>query len=62
MTDLAMNYVVNPTGSFFKNLWTAFVYGMELRGMVRAAQELERMGYTSEAREIMQRARNHKRM
>ena len=61
MTELAINYVVAPTGNFFKSFWATFMYAMELRGMVRAAEELRKMGYIKESNEIMTRARNHER-
>jgi len=59
MTDLVMTYTVNPISSFFKSFSKTFIYAMELRGMVRAAQELDRMGYKKEAQDIMERARNY---
>ena len=59
MTDLVMTYTVNPISSFFKSFGKTFIYAMELRGMVRAAHELDRMGYKKEAQDIMERARNH---
>jgi len=46
MTALAMNYVVNPFGSFGKALLRTF----EIIGYARAIAELQRLGYHEEAR------------
>lgn len=53
MTQLAMNYVVNP----FSNILKTIQYAFELRGMVRAADEMYRLGYTKEYHDIMKRVR-----
>lgn len=53
MTQLAMNYVVNP----FSNILKTIQYAFELRGMVRAADEMYRLGYVKEYHDIMQRVR-----
>lgn len=54
MTQLAMNYVVNP----FANILKTIQYAMELRGMVRAADEMYRLGYMKEYQDLMQRVRD----
>lgn len=53
MTQLAINYVVNP----FSNILKTIQYSFELRGMVRAADEMYRLGYVKEYHDIMQRVR-----
>lgn len=53
MTDIAIKYVANPLGSFFKR----FMKAMEAVGNARAAEQLYRMGYKKEARDIIMRAR-----
>lgn len=54
MTQLAMNYVVNS----FANILKTIQYAMELRGMVRAADEMYRLGYMKEYQDLMQRVRD----
>lgn len=53
MASIAMNYFVNP----FSNILKTIQYAFELRGMVRAADEMYRLGYTKEYHDIMQRVR-----
>ena len=53
MTDIAIKYVANPLTSFFKRLMKV----VEAIGNARAAEQLYRMGYTKEARDIIMRAR-----
>jgi hypothetical protein len=57
MTTLALNYVVNPFTNFFSNLWVAISLGLEIRGYVKAAQELQRLGFHTEAKQAMTYAR-----
>jgi hypothetical protein len=49
MTDIAMNYVVNPLHGFWKGV-QRFV---EVAGYARAAAELSRMGLHKEAKACM---------
>lgn len=53
MTQMAINYVVNP----FSRILKTIQYAMELRGMVRAADEMYRLGYIKEYQNVMQRVR-----
>lgn len=46
MTDIAMNYVVNPFNGFMKGVYRTF----EVAGYARAAAELTRLGYHAEAK------------
>lgn len=45
---------------FLKNAWNTIQYSMELAGMVRAAEELRRMGYEKEYRLAIERIREMK--
>jgi hypothetical protein len=54
MTQVAINYVVNPFSQILKTVR----YALELRGMVRAADEMYRLGYIKEYQETMQRVRD----
>ena len=58
MTTLAINYVVNPFTNFFSNLWTSIALGLEIQGYVKAAQELQRLGFYKEAETAMATARS----
>ena len=49
MTDIAMNYVVNPLQGFWKGV-QRFV---EVAGYARAAAELSRLGHYKEAKACM---------
>jgi hypothetical protein len=49
MTDIAMNYVVNPLQGFWKGLQRF----AEVAGYARAAAELSRLGYYKEAKACM---------
>ena len=49
MTDIAMNYVVNPLSEFWKRLDR----GMQRIGYARAAAELRRQGYGDLANKLM---------
>lgn len=49
MTDLAINYVVNPLSEFWKRLDR----GLQRIGYARAAAELHRQGYTDLAKKLM---------
>ena len=54
MTQLAINYVVNP----FSNILKTIQYAFELRGMSRAAEEMYRLGYMNEYHNIMKQVRD----
>lgn len=45
---------------FLKNVWKTIQYSMELAGMVRAAEELKRMGYEKEYKLAIDRIRRMK--
>lgn len=53
MTELTMNYVVNP----FRNFWKTITFAIEMQGMARAARELQRLGYSKEAAQTLERMR-----
>ena len=53
MTDLAMNYVVNPFALKAKAFYTNLTNTLEAIGRARAAAELSRMGYYKEAKRLM---------
>lgn len=48
MSGMAINYFYNPLVGFFKSL----IRAMEISGMTRAANELQRLGYSKEANKI----------
>lgn len=48
-----MKYMLNPLIGFYKALSRA----LEISGMIRAANELERLGYHKEARRIYEEYR-----
>lgn len=60
MTELTMNYVVNPFASFIKNVYLGILHGMELSAMARAASELRRLGYYKEADKVYEQMRDLK--
>lgn len=53
MSDLAMNYVVNPFVFKAKAFYTKLTSTLEVIGRARAAAELSRMGYYEEAKRLM---------
>lgn len=53
MSVLIKKYFKNPLAS----LWEAVRFSMELRGYIRAAEELHRLGYHREAEEVINKAR-----
>jgi len=53
MTDLVMNYTVNPFFEFLKKAGTAFIKAQEAAGRAKAAKHLADMGYHQEAKNIM---------
>lgn len=50
MTELAINYVVNPLGG----LWGRIERGMQRIGYARASNELRRMGYSDLADRLVE--------
>ena len=50
MTELAINYVVNP----LSGLWGRIERGMQRIGYARASNELRRMGYGDLANRLVQ--------
>jgi hypothetical protein len=53
MTDLVMNYTVNPIWARLKSFGKKFIEAQERVGRARAAQHLAAMGYYKEAKELM---------
>jgi hypothetical protein len=53
MSELVMNYTVNPILVAFKKIGAKIISTANTLGRARAAAELARMGYHKEAREIM---------
>lgn len=49
MTDIAINYVVNPISEF----WKRVERGLQRIGYARAAAELARQGHTDLAKKLM---------
>jgi len=60
MTELVMNYTVNPLSTFFKSLWKGIVHVNLVIGYSRAASELARMGYYAESKELMMKLKEFK--
>ena len=54
MTDIAINYVVNPLSGF----WNGVKTFIEVAGYARAAAELSRLGYYKEAQACMMQVKN----
>lgn len=54
MTELTMNYVVNPLAGF----WKSFIRFTEVVGYSRAAAELARMGLYKESKHCMMQIKN----
>ena len=53
MTDLVMNYTINPFYSFLKKIGKGFIESQERIGRARAAHHLAAMGYYEEAKQVM---------
>lgn len=53
MTEIVMNYTVNPFWSWVKRASKAFVAAQEAAGRAKAAQHLSNMGYHEDAKRIM---------
>ena len=53
MTDLVMNYTVNPLWAALKKIAKGFMESQERIGRARAAQHLAAMGYYEEAKAVM---------
>ena len=53
MTDLVMNYTVNPVWAGLKKFFKGVIASQEAAGRARAAHHLASMGYYEEAKNIM---------
>jgi hypothetical protein len=53
MTDLVMNYTVNPIWAGLKAFGKKWIAAQEAHGRARAAHYLASMGYYKEAKELM---------
>lgn len=53
MTELVMNYTVNPIWSGIKAFFKGLIKSQEQLGRARAAHHLAAMGYHKEAKEVM---------
>ena len=53
MTDLVMNYTINPIWAGLKSFGKKFVAAQERIGRAKAAHHLAAMGYYEEAKAIM---------
>ena len=53
MTALAMEYVVSPLGHFLTDFANGLRVTFEIAGRARAANELTRLGYHTEAKKLM---------
>jgi len=53
MTELVMNYTVNPIWASLKKIGNSFIESQTRIGRARAAAHLASMGYHKEAKEVM---------
>lgn len=53
MTELVMNYTVDPIWESLKKIGKSFIESQERVGRARAAAYLASMGYHKEAKEVM---------